>query len=147
MAASAYYFILKKEENLIFRSNHIFRHRSIYRQPIFTKQWNYNIVIQILYSYLIYTDRILDVFFLLLAKKLSQFHEKPIRKDCVTEKSTLKNLCDGHHYFGCMSSFLCLFFRLFRFYEEKKSLQNMVKGSYRGTKQIIMTVRLFVIQE
>ena len=41
---------------------------------------------QILYSYLRYTDRPLDVFFLLLAVILLQFYEKPVEKDWVTEK-------------------------------------------------------------
>ena len=52
------------------------------------------------------TDRFLNVFFLLLAVVLSEFHEKPRRKNRVTEKSTTKNLCEEHHFFGCMSSFL-----------------------------------------
>ena len=63
---------------------------------------------QILYviSDTMITDRFLDVFFLLLALILSEFHEKPRRKNRVTEKSTKKNLCEEHHFFGCMSSFL-----------------------------------------
>ena len=39
----------------------------MYKQLVLTKSWNYNIFMQILYSYLIYTDRLFDVFFLLLA--------------------------------------------------------------------------------
>ena len=31
-------------------------------------------------------------------------------KDWVTEKSTLKNLCEGHHFFDCTPSFLCYYF-------------------------------------
>ena len=65
------------------------------------------IKLQILCSYLIYTDRLLDVFFLLLAVILSELHENPRRKVWVTEKSTPKNLCEGHHFFGCTPSFLC----------------------------------------
>ena len=70
---------------------------------------------QILYSYLRYTDRHLDVFFLLLPVILSEIYEKPRRKD-------------WHYVFGCMPSFLCYlchFFRLlppffpFWFYTEK----------------------------
>ena len=53
------------------------------------------------------------MFFLLLAVILSGLHENPERKDWVTEKSTLKNLCKGHHLFGCMPSFLCHFLLLF----------------------------------
>ena len=44
------------------------------------------IKLQILCSYLIYTDRLLDVFFLLLAVILLELHENPRRKDWVTEK-------------------------------------------------------------
>ena len=52
-----------------------------------------------------------DVLFLLLALILSELHEKPRRnKDSVTEKSIWKNLCEGHHFFGCIPSFLCHLF-------------------------------------
>ena len=44
----------------------------------------------------------LDVLFLLLVVIL-ELHEKPKRKDWVTEKSTLKNLCKGYHFFDCTS--------------------------------------------
>ena len=38
---------------------------------------------------------------------LSELYEKPRRnKDSVTEKSTEKNLCDGHHCFDCTPFFL-----------------------------------------
>ena len=62
----------------------------MYKQFILTKQWNYNNFVQILYSYLRYTDRLLDEFFLLVAVILSNHHENPRRKDLVTEKSTQK---------------------------------------------------------
>ena len=42
---------------------------------------NYNIFAQILYSYLGYIDGLFDEFFLLLVVILSEFHEKPQRKD------------------------------------------------------------------
>ena len=60
----------------------------MYKQFILTKQWNYNNFVQMLYSYLRYTDRLLDEFFLLVAVILSNHHENPRRKDLVTEKST-----------------------------------------------------------
>ena len=84
---------------------------------------------QILYSYLRYTDRFLDVLFLLPAVILSELHENPTRKNWVAEKSTYKTLSEGHHFFGCTLFFLCHFlslfpsiplFRLLRFYVEKK---------------------------
>ena len=40
-----------------------------------TKQWNYNIIVQILHSSLRYTDGLLDVFFLSLAVILPELHK------------------------------------------------------------------------
>ena len=58
-------------------------------------------------------DFVLDVLFLLLAVILSELYGKPRRnKDRVTEKSTKKNLCEGHHFFDCTPSFLCHFLLL-----------------------------------
>ena len=81
MAASAYHVISKEVENWVFRHNCIFRHTCLYKQPILTKEWNYDNFVQILYSYLRYTNRLLDVFFLLLAVMLSELHENQRRKD------------------------------------------------------------------
>ena len=81
MAASAYHVILKEVENRVIRHNCIFRHTYMYKQPILTKKWNYNNFIEILSSYRRYTDRLLDVFFLLLATILSELHENPRRKN------------------------------------------------------------------
>ena len=36
----------------------VFRHFCIYKQPTFTKQWSFNIFVQILYSYFRYTGRL-----------------------------------------------------------------------------------------
>ena len=81
MAASTYHVISKDVEKSVFRYNPIFRHTCKYKQHILTKKWNYNNFGQILYSYLRYTDRLLDAFFLLLGVVLSEFHENPRRKD------------------------------------------------------------------
>ena len=81
-----------------------------------TNKWSYNNFLQILYSCFRYTDRLVDVFFLLLTVMLSELYEKPRRKDLVTEKSTWKNLSEGHHIFGCTPSFLCHFFVTFFVY-------------------------------
>ena len=72
--------ISKKLKNRIFRNNFIFRHICMYKQPILTQQWNFKTSMQILSSYLRYTDRLLDVFLLLLALPLSEAYEKPKRK-------------------------------------------------------------------
>ena len=62
-----------------------------------------------LFSYLTYTDKRFDLFFLLLTVILSEFCENPRGKDCITEKSTETNLCEKHHFFVCTPSFLCPF--------------------------------------
>ena len=67
MAALVYHVIANEVENRIFRHNPIFRHRSMYKQPILTKQWNHNIFVEILYSCLRDTERLLGVYFSLLA--------------------------------------------------------------------------------
>ena len=78
---STYHVTLKEVENHIFRHNCIFRYACINKQPALRRYWNYNICVQILYSYSRY------VFFLLLAAILSELYEKPRRnKDSVTEK-------------------------------------------------------------
>ena len=51
------------------------------------------------------------MFLLLLSVILSELHEKPWRKDWVTEKSKLKNLWEGHHFFATCPTF-CRFFHL-----------------------------------
>ena len=79
-----------------YEHNRGFRRTYMCKHPILTKLWNYNIFVQILHNYLRYTDRFLGMFFLLLAVILSEFYEKPRRKDWVTEKSIWKNLCERH---------------------------------------------------
>ena len=54
MATSAYHVISKGVEN------GVFRHTCMYKRPILTKYWNYNNFVEILCSYLRYTDRLLD---------------------------------------------------------------------------------------
>ena len=61
--------------NRVFSQDRIFRHTCMYKQLILTMSWNYNNFAQILYSYLGYTDRFLDVFLLLLAVILSKLLE------------------------------------------------------------------------
>ena len=40
-------------------------------------------------------------------------HNLIFRHLCIyTKKSTKKNLCNGHHFFDCMTSFLCHFILL-----------------------------------
>ena len=71
--------------------------------------WNYNNFVEIWYSYLRYTDRLLDVFFLLLIVVLSELHENPRRKDCVTENSTKKYLREEHHLLATRPPYVIFF--------------------------------------
>ena len=58
MAASAYRVISKEKENQIFRHNWIFRHTCVYKQSTLTKWWNYDMFVQIWYTYFRYTGRL-----------------------------------------------------------------------------------------
>ena len=61
--------------------------------------------------------------FLLLTVIISECYGNQKEKIDLQEKNTQKNLCEGYHFSGCTSFFLCQslsFFRLPRFYEEKK---------------------------
>ena len=110
VAASVYHVISKEVENHIFRHNRIFRHTCMHKQLILTKQWNYNIFVEVLHSYLRYTDRLLDVVFLLLAVILSELQTKKERSG---HRKKHIEVCEGHYFFGCTSSFLCNFLLLF----------------------------------
>ena len=66
----------------------------VFKQPILTKWWNYKNFVQIWYSYLRYTDRLLDVIFLSYRKQYK-------------EEFTWGTSLDGY------TSFLCHFFLLF----------------------------------
>ena len=102
--------ISKDVENQIFRLNWIFRGTFMSEQPTLTKYWNHhNIFVQIVISDTL-VGSFLDALFLLLAVILLKSHEKPRRN---TEKSAQKNLCENHHFFYRMFSFLCHFFVAF----------------------------------
>ena len=67
-------------ENNIFNQNWIFRPLYMYKQPTLTKQWKYNIFVQILYSYFRYTGRL----FLGCARFVARGNI--IRTSCETKK-------------------------------------------------------------
>ena len=48
--------------------SYVFRHFCIYKQPTFTKQWSFNIFVQILYSYFRYTGRLFLGYALFVAR-------------------------------------------------------------------------------
>ena len=59
MAASAYLVISKEVENHIITSGTIgFLYTCIFKQPSLTKEWNYNTLVRILYSYFRCTGRL-----------------------------------------------------------------------------------------
>ena len=64
MVASAHHVIPKEVENRVLKDKCIFRHTGIYKQHKLTGHWNYNNFVQILYSYLRYTDRLCGCVFL-----------------------------------------------------------------------------------
>ena len=82
MAASVYHVISKEVENHSFGHNWSFRHTCMYKQPTLTKQWNYNIFVQI-YIYFRYTAR----FFLGCA--FFNAHLSIIRTSWETKKESL----------------------------------------------------------
>ena len=113
MVASAFHVTWKKEENHISGHNWIFKHAYMYKNA----HWQSSGFMIFLSKYYIVTlntvvGSFLGVLFLLLAVILLELHEKPRRKDLVTTKSTLKNLCEGHHFFDCTPFFLCHFLLL-----------------------------------
>ena len=125
MAASAYHLISKDVENHLVRRNSIFRDTSIYKQLILTKQCNYHIFVQILYSYLRYTVRLLDVFFLLLLVIFLVF--LAIRVSLETKKKRLscknkvhRRICRGMSLFWLHVLLVMLLLSLFVYSDLKK---------------------------
>ena len=72
----------------------------------------YHISEIILYSYLRYTNRLLNMFFLLFVVILSELHEKLRRKDWLIEKSTWLDLSERYHFMAArpISCHFLLFF-------------------------------------
>ena len=93
IASSTSHVISTEVEHHIFKHDWIFRHYVFINNP----HWQSSeIIILLCKYYIVISDKLagsfLDVLFLLLAGILSELHEKPRRKDCVTEKCTQKNL-------------------------------------------------------
>ena len=81
----------------------------MYTKRTLTKQWKYNILVQILYSYFRYTAR------LFLGCALFVARCNIIKASCETKKERLsfrenieKNWCEWHKRFYCTPSFLCI---------------------------------------
>ena len=89
MAASVYHVISTEVENHIFKTIEFLDTSAFINNP----HWQSSrILIFLCKCYIVISDTLvgsfLDVLFLLLAVILSERHEKPTRKDWVTEKST-----------------------------------------------------------
>ena len=89
MAASAYDIISTELQNHIFKQTEFVDTYVFINNP----HWQSSGILIFLYKYcIVISDTLvgsfLDVHFLLLAVILSELHEKPRRKDWVTEKST-----------------------------------------------------------
>ena len=113
MGASTYQVISKEVDNIIFRHNRTFRHKCMCKQLILIMQRNYNIIVQI-YSYLRYTDKLLDVFFLLLAVTYQRFKRNQEGKVKLQKKVQrriilVRNIIFWLHTLLPMSYFLSLF--------------------------------------
>ena len=66
----------------------------LYKQPALAKLWNYNILVQILYSYFRCTDRLfLGCPHFVAAVTLSGFHEKPRRNEDWITKKVHRRIC------------------------------------------------------
>ena len=95
---------------------------------------------QILYSYLRFTDSDFNVFSLLLTIILSELDEKPRRKYGVAQKSIWKNIYEGYHSFWpalfLMSFFVSPFVFLLPFvytnFTYKKIFFSSENGGGRG---------------
>ena len=112
-----YGFISKKVENQILRWNLIFRHMVRINKP----HWQSSGIILLCKYHIVISDTLvgfsLDVLFLLLSVILSELYEKTrTNKDCVTEKSTKKNLCERHHFFWLQTLTSMSFFVAFLVY-------------------------------
>ena len=117
MAALAYHVILTEVENHTFKCNWIFRHCCIYKQHTLTKQWNFNIFVQIWYSYFRYTARPILGYALFVARcntiRTSWETKKErlsYRKKCIEEFERGISLFWLH---ALLSMSFCCFLRLF----------------------------------
>ena len=111
MAASAYHVISTEVENHIFKPIEFLDTSAFINNP----HWQSSEILNFLCKFcIVISDTLvgsfLNVQFLLLAVILSELHEKPRRKDRVTEKSASKNLCEEYHFFDSTLSFLFVAF-------------------------------------
>ena len=103
----------KALENHIFRHNSIFRHTCLYRQPTLITQWNYNIFVQIWYSYFRNIGRLVLVCALFVARcDIIRASWEAKKERLSYRKKYIEEFAWGTYFFGCTSSFLCHFLLL-----------------------------------
>ena len=90
---------------------------------------------QILYSYLRYTDRFLNVFFLLLVVILLELPENPRRKDWVTEEKYIEEIVWRSSPFWLYAYFLMPFLSLFCLLPPYFQVTHLLNGPYKDTFQ------------
>ena len=114
MASPVYHAISKKVKNQIFRHNWIFRHKCVYKQTALIKQWNYNILVQIFYSYFRYIGRpfLGCAVFVASCNIISFMRNQEGIKIELQKKKYKKELCERHHFFDCTPSRLYHFLLL-----------------------------------
>ena len=122
MVASAHHVITKEVENRVFQDKCIFRHTRIYKEHKLTRHWNYNNSVQILYSYLRYTDRLCGCVFLVARYNIisaSWELRKNERLNCrkkYTEKFVWGTSFFWLHILLLMSFFVAFFISSFSFF-------------------------------
>ena len=115
-----------------FRHIRIFRHTCMHKQPILTKQWNFNIFVQVLPSYLRHTDRLSDVLFLLLTVILSELQTKMER---LSHRKSTQTCMRGITFLATRPPSFVIFYRFFRLFPPPSRVTYWLNGSYKETKQ------------
>ena len=116
MATLAHHVTITDVENHIFKHNWIFRHLCIYKQPTSTKWWNFNIFVQILYSYFTYTGRLFLGCALFVARCNTIRTSWETKKERLSyRKKYIEVFVWGYHFFDYTLSILCLFSAFFHY--------------------------------
>ena len=116
-ATLAYRVISTEVVNHIFKHNWIFRHLCVYKQLTSTKQWNFNIFVQILHSYFRYTVRHFLGCALFVSRCNTIRTSRETKKERLSyRKKYIEAFAWGYHFFDCMLSILCLFAAFFVYF-------------------------------
>ena len=88
----------------------------------------------------------LECAFLVARCNIIRLYKKPRRKDWVTEKSTLKNLCEEHHFCGCTPSCLYHFLSLFSSTPSLSSTPGLWRKKNFCSRKKFVRVCVFVVR-